>query len=66
MNRTQRFATGLIAVLMLGTIVLMPARFPSHATYSSSVLRQTGPIVAAAEVSAESRRTRSATSPSTK
>jgi hypothetical protein len=53
MNKTQQFATGLMAILMLGTIVLMPAQFHGKATYSSSVLRQTGPIVAAADAPAK-------------
>lgn len=49
MNVRQQLATILMAALMLGTILLMPAQFHSQATYSSSELRQSGPIVAASE-----------------
>jgi hypothetical protein len=53
MNARQQITTGLMALLMLGTIVLMPARFPSHATYSSSVVRQSGALISLSQVSPE-------------
>lgn len=53
MNTKQQFATGLLAVLMLCTIVMMPAHFHSQATYSASVVRQVGMVTVTPEVSAE-------------
>ena len=53
MNTTQQIATAFLAVLMLGTIVMMPPRFTPQATYSASVLRQAGPIATSRRVVAE-------------
>jgi hypothetical protein len=52
MNKSQLFATGLVAALVLGTVVLMPAQSNSQATNSVSVPRQAVSIIVA-EVSAE-------------
>jgi hypothetical protein len=53
MNTRQQFVTGLLAALMLFTIVMLPTRFHSEATYSASVVRQVGMVTVRPEVSAE-------------
>ena len=53
MNARQQFATGLLAVLMLGTIVLMPAHFHGGATYSASAIPPVRMVSARPEVHAE-------------
>jgi hypothetical protein len=51
MNARQQLATSVIAVLMLGTIMMMPARFGT--TYSASAIRQVGMVSVSPEVRAE-------------
>ncbi|MGZ5583407.1 MAG: hypothetical protein ACXWF2_09910 [Usitatibacter sp.] len=53
MNTKQQWATGLLAFLMLLTIVMMPSSFHGRATYSASELRQVGRVAVTPEVSAE-------------
>lgn len=53
MNAKQQWATGLLAFLMLLTIVMMPSSFHSQATNSASELRQVGRVTVTPEVSAE-------------
>jgi hypothetical protein len=53
MNKTLQFATGLMAVLMLGAIALKSTQSHSQATNSASEPRQAVSIVVASEVSAE-------------
>ncbi|MGZ5034321.1 MAG: hypothetical protein ACXWAC_14080 [Usitatibacter sp.] len=53
MNKTVQIATGLIAVLMFGTIVLKSTQSHSQATNSASEPRQAEVIVVAVETSRE-------------
>ena len=53
MNPTQQLATGLMAVLMIGTIVMMPASFNGGAAYRAAAIRQAGTVSARPVVHAE-------------
>ena len=50
MNARQQWVTGVMALLMLGTIFVMPRHMPGKA---GSVTRQSGAIVQGVEVRAE-------------
>jgi hypothetical protein len=49
MNATQKVVTGLIAILMLGTILMMPAQMPGDATS----LKRTGAVGTPAQASTQ-------------
>jgi len=48
MNATQKVVTGLIAILMLGTILMMPAQMPGDAAQ----VKRTGAVGTSPQLSA--------------
>jgi hypothetical protein len=52
MNKAQQIATGVVAVLMVATILAMPTKFQAGATYASPIAHS-GSLSGAVETSAE-------------